>query len=169
MPPKRASETSGSLSVAGENANCSTTTGRRPLRVDVLFLHTTSMRFLTLACAFGAAAWFAVSAAADGGLGPDLPWSEAGLSERQAAAHLLDRFAYGARPGQINEVVELGLGNWIEGQLAGDLPGSVLDAKLSRMPAATMSHVTVAAISCPPAVAGSRRCYVVGGLLCNAK
>ncbi len=90
----------------------------------------------TLLLAVLAAIFF--PAAAAGGLGGDLPWREAGLSERQAAAHLLDRFAYGARPGQIDEVVELGLDNWLEGQLTGDLPGSVLDAKLARLPAATM-------------------------------
>ncbi len=82
----------------------------------------------------------AAPAMAGGGLDGDLPWREAGLNERQAAAHLLDRFAYGARPGQIDEVVELGLGNWIDGQLAGDLPGSVLEAKLSPMLATTMSQ-----------------------------
>ncbi len=82
----------------------------------------------------------AVPAFADGGLDGDLPWRQAGWTERQAAAHLLDRFAYGARPGQIDEVVEMGLGNWIEGQLAGDLPGSELAARLSRLPAVTMSQ-----------------------------
>ncbi len=68
----------------------------------------------------------------------ELPWRAAGLTQRQAAAHLLDRFAYGPRPGEIDEVVELGLENWLKGQLAGDLRGSVLDAKLSRLPAATL-------------------------------
>src|SRR5260370_1085969 len=29
-----------------------------------------------------------------------LPWREAGLTERQAAAHLLNRFAFGPRPGE---------------------------------------------------------------------
>ncbi len=96
------------------------------------------MKLLSLAVAV--MAFLAAAAEAAGGLDADLPWREAGLSERQAAARLLDRFAYGARPGQIDEVVELGLGNWIEGQLAGDLPGSVLDAKLSRVPAVAMSQ-----------------------------
>src|SRR5579864_6139505 len=34
-----------------------------------------------------------------------LPWKEAGLTERQAAAHLLNRFAFGPRPGEIDQVV----------------------------------------------------------------
>ncbi len=70
--------------------------------------------------------------------GLELPWREAGLTERQAAAHLLERFAYGPRPGEIDEVVRFGLGNWIEGQLAGDLPGALLSAKLARLPALSL-------------------------------
>ena len=82
----------------------------------------------------------AVIPAAAAGSVSDLPWREAGLNERQAAAHLLDRLAYGPRPGQIDEMVALGLGNWLEGQLAGDLPGSALEARLSRLPAAALSQ-----------------------------
>ena len=68
----------------------------------------------------------------------EIPWRQAGLSERQAAAFLLDRFAFGARPAEVDEVVELGLGNWLEGQLAGDLPGSVLLSKLAPLSAITL-------------------------------
>lgn len=73
----------------------------------------------------------------------ELPWKAAGLSERQAAAHLLERFAYGPRPGEIDELVRHGLGNWFEGQLAGDLPGALLEAKLARLPALSLSHAEV--------------------------
>ncbi len=73
------------------------------------------------------------------GWGRRIPWREAGLTERQAAAHLLDRFAHGPRPGEIDAVVEQGLGNWLEGQLAGDLPGSLLASKLARLPALTLA------------------------------
>ena len=87
----------------------------------------------------GTLVWLAAVAGATG-LEGDLPWRQTGLTERQAAAHLLDRFAYGARPGDIDEMVALGLGNWIEGQLAGDLPGSVLAAKLTRAPVVAMTQ-----------------------------
>jgi len=80
----------------------------------------------------------AVPARADSGR--ILPWREAGLTERQAAAHLLDRFAYGPRPGDVDEVVRLGLRNWLEGQLVGDLPGSLLNAKLAKLPAMELDH-----------------------------
>src|SRR5687767_7554242 len=37
------------------------------------------------------------------------PYKQAGLTERQAAAHLLSRFTYGATPHQVEEVVSIGL------------------------------------------------------------
>jgi hypothetical protein len=36
------------------------------------------------------------------------PYRQAGLTERQAAAHLLGRFTYGAMPGQVDAVVSRG-------------------------------------------------------------
>ncbi|HEY8021363.1 MAG TPA: hypothetical protein VIH93_09685, partial [Thermoanaerobaculia bacterium] len=57
--------------------------------------------------------WLAAAAgsgAAGGGSSSvHLPWRQAGLSERQAAAHLLNRFAFGPRPGEIDAVVAMGL------------------------------------------------------------
>ncbi len=84
--------------------------------------------------------WLTVEAArAESAWGLQIPWRASGLTERQAAAHLLDRFAYGPRPGDIDAVVELGIGNWVEGQLTGDMPGSVLGSKLARLPAMSLS------------------------------
>ncbi len=60
-----------------------------------------------------------------------LPWREAGLSERQAAAHLLDRFAFGARPGDVDRVVEMGLAAWLEQQLQGGLPDDEVARRLA--------------------------------------
>ena len=37
------------------------------------------------------------------------PWRRAGLTDRQAAAHLLDRFTFGARPGEVERVAAMGL------------------------------------------------------------
>jgi len=45
------------------------------------------------------------------------PYQEAGLTPEEAAAHLLNRFSYGPRPGQVQEVVNTGLENWFEAQL----------------------------------------------------
>ncbi|HET7179663.1 MAG TPA: DUF1800 domain-containing protein [Chryseosolibacter sp.] len=66
--------------------------------------------------------------------GPDVgafPYKVAGLTKRQAAAHLLSRFTYGAKPGQIDEVVKTGLENWFRQQLAADLPDADLNQMLS--------------------------------------
>jgi hypothetical protein len=35
-----------------------------------------------------------------------MPWRQAGLTEAEAAAHLLDRFAYGARPGEVEARID---------------------------------------------------------------
>ncbi len=55
-----------------------------------------------------------------GGPVPELPYREAGLSERQAAAHLLNRFGYGATSENIESVLQTGLAQWLARQLAGN-------------------------------------------------
>jgi uncharacterized protein (DUF1800 family) len=62
---------------------------------------------------------------------PKFPYKKAGLTTRQAAAHLLDRLSYGATPGQVDSVVKMGLENWFNQQLAGTLPDDSLDKRLS--------------------------------------
>lgn len=74
------------------------------------------------------------------------PWREAGLSERQAAAFALDRLAYGGRPGEVERVVEQGLAQWLERQLAADLSESeALRTRLAGLPALSMSAAEIAA------------------------
>jgi len=62
--------------------------------------------------------------------GDQLPWQAAGLDQRQAAAHLLDRFAYGPRPGDVDRVVAMGLETWLERQLGGGLADPEVDRQL---------------------------------------
>lgn len=80
------------------------------------------------------------------------PWREAGLTERQAAAHLLDRLSYGARPGEVERVAAMGVGRWLERQLAADLPEPALTAALARYDALGMSTDELAETFVPPAV-----------------
>jgi hypothetical protein len=47
----------------------------------------------------------------DDGPAYKFPFEKAGLTEEQAAAHLLSRFTYGATPGQIEDVSKQGLEN----------------------------------------------------------
>lgn len=68
------------------------------------------------------------------------PWAAAGLTERQATAHLLDRFTFGPAPGQIDEVVAEGLEQWFERQLAAGGSSDVLAHKLERLETVTMSN-----------------------------
>ena len=73
------------------------------------------------------------------GSGAPLPYREAGLSEREAAAHLLDRLAYGARPGEIDRVVAMGIEAWMEVQLAANAQEGALARFLTPLPALAMS------------------------------
>ena len=72
------------------------------------------------------------------------PYKKAGLTEREAAAHLLSRFTYGATPGQIDEVVNMGLEKWFEQQLKGDLPDDSLDKRLKDYDALKLSNEQIA-------------------------
>ncbi len=71
------------------------------------------------------------------------PWRRGGLTERQAAEHLLRRFTYGAKPGQVDEVVKLGLEKWWAQQLAGDLPDESVDTMLRAYDALQLTNEQV--------------------------
>ena len=71
------------------------------------------------------------------------PYKQAGLTERQAAAHLLSRFTYGAMPGQVDAVVQMGLEKWFAQQLEGQLADDSLDQVLSRYDALELSNQEV--------------------------
>ena len=68
------------------------------------------------------------------------PYRQAGLTERQAAAHLLNRFSYGATPAQIDAVVNMGLENWFEEQLKANLPDDTLNKHLSNYTSLSLSN-----------------------------
>jgi uncharacterized protein (DUF1800 family) len=67
------------------------------------------------------------------------PWSNAHLSDEQAAAHLVSRFTFGARPGQIEEVAREGPQQWFEHQLLGTDSEATLEAKLEDYPSLAMT------------------------------
>jgi len=68
------------------------------------------------------------------------PYRQAGLTERQAAAHLLSRFTYGAGPGQVDVVVKMGLEKWFAQQLEGNLPDDSLEQVLDRYDALKLTN-----------------------------
>jgi uncharacterized protein (DUF1800 family) len=75
----------------------------------------------------------------------DFPYAQAGLSERQAAAHLLSRFTFGTKPQQVDEIVNMGLEKWFLQQLNGTLSNELLDEKLSSYDALRLSNAEVVA------------------------
>ncbi|HEV9035348.1 MAG TPA: DUF1800 domain-containing protein, partial [Puia sp.] len=74
------------------------------------------------------------------GPGYRFPWEQAGLTERQAAAHLVSRLTYGATPGEIDAVVRMGLEKWFQQQLEAQVPDDSLDSVLSRYDALGLSN-----------------------------
>lgn len=69
-----------------------------------------------------------------------LPYKKAGLTQQQAAAHLLNRFSYGIQPGQIDEVVKMGLEKWLQQQLDAALTDTALDRRLQAFESLSMSN-----------------------------
>jgi len=71
------------------------------------------------------------------------PYKKGGLTERQAAAQLLSRFTYGATPGQVDQVVNMGLEKWFDQQLNADIPDDTLNRRLSSYDAINLSNAEV--------------------------
>jgi uncharacterized protein (DUF1800 family) len=97
----------------------------------------------TAIVAIGGASWAGVAAGSAEKATVHMPWKQAGLSERQAAAHLLNRFAFGPRPGEVDAVVKMGLDRWFERQLGADLPDAKALDDLRDLPALTMSTAQI--------------------------
>lgn len=76
----------------------------------------------------------------------ELPWRDAGLDVHQAAAHLLDRFAFGPRPGDVEAVVALGLEEWLELQLSGQIADAAFEGRLATLDSWSMSYREIAEV-----------------------
>ena len=87
--------------------------------------------------------WPGDSAAVEPAASYRFPWKEAGLTEREAAAHLLNRFSYGPRPGEIDRVLKVGLERWFERQLAARQAEPRLE-RLDELPALSMPAAQMA-------------------------
>ncbi len=72
-----------------------------------------------------------------------LPYRQAGLTEKQAAAHLLSRFTYGAKEGDVEALVKMGLEKWFTQQLEGDQKDLEVDEMLSKFDAITLTNTQV--------------------------
>ena len=56
-----------------------------------------------------------------------MPYKKEGLSEREAAEHLLGRLSFGARPGAVEKVLAIGLEKWVQQQLEQAAPDTELE------------------------------------------
>ncbi|MES2650659.1 MAG: DUF1800 domain-containing protein [Bacteroidota bacterium] len=73
----------------------------------------------------------------------NMPYKKAGLSEQQAAAHLLGRFTYGAKSGDVENVVKIGLEKWFAQQLEGNLEDLELNQELSKFEDINLTNTQV--------------------------
>lgn len=71
------------------------------------------------------------------------PYKQAGLTERQASAHLLSRFTYGASIGDVDRVMKTGLEKWFMQQLEGNIEDKELDTMLSKFDDINLTNTEV--------------------------
>lgn len=71
------------------------------------------------------------------------PYKQSGLTEREAAAHLLNRFTYGIKPGEIDAVLKVGLEKWFASQLKANLEDKELKQMLDKYDALQLSNAQV--------------------------
>ncbi|MEN9569509.1 MAG: hypothetical protein RL172_740 [Bacteroidota bacterium] len=75
-----------------------------------------------------------------------MPWKTAGITQRQAAAHLASRFTFGATPGLVDEMLHTGLEKWFALQLQGKQDDSKLLQLLQGYDALQLSNQQVLTI-----------------------
>jgi len=62
------------------------------------------------------------------------------LTDRQRAQHALDRLAFGAKPGDVDVVMRIGVDKWIDQQLHPErIPDAAVDARLTQYATLSMS------------------------------
>jgi len=76
------------------------------------------------------------------------PYAEVGLTQREAVAHMLNRFTFGPRPNQISQIMNLGLEKWFQKQLKPQQPSVILQNKLSNIAITNMTTRQI--LNCHP-------------------
>ena len=72
-----------------------------------------------------------------------LPYKKAGLTDQQAAAHLISRFTYGAKTGDVERVVKMGIDKWLNQQVNGSLEDDELNQALSKFEDINLTNTQV--------------------------
>ena len=84
-----------------------------------------------------------------------LPFTE--LTPDEAIAHALNRLGFGPRPGDVDQVRQMGLAKWIDRQLHPEsIDDSAMDARLQRFPTLAMSSEALLAKFPRPQLAAKR-------------
>ena len=73
------------------------------------------------------------------------PYQKAGLTQQEAAAHLLSRFSFGARPGDIEAVTKMGHEAWFSQQLEANLSDAKVDEAIAGYESLKMSNEEIVA------------------------
>jgi uncharacterized protein (DUF1800 family) len=73
----------------------------------------------------------------------NIPYKKFGYTPQHAAARLLDRFSFGAKPGQVEAVVNMGLENWLEQQFAANQPNEGLNKRLAAFKSLSLTNDTI--------------------------
>lgn len=73
------------------------------------------------------------------------PFREAGLTERQAAAHLLSRFTFGVRPSDVDKALAIGPEKWFQQQLEGRVSDVELNERLKSLDLLNLTNQQVVA------------------------
>ena len=68
------------------------------------------------------------------------PYKQVGLTDREAAAHLISRFTFGAKPAQVDELLQAGLEKWFEDQLNAGFADEALKQKLAGFESLRMAN-----------------------------
>lgn len=70
-------------------------------------------------------------------------YKKAGLTDRQAALHLLNRFTYGPKPNNVDELLKIGISKWFNQQLQANLNDDDLKEKLAGYDAINFTNTQV--------------------------
>jgi uncharacterized protein (DUF1800 family) len=73
----------------------------------------------------------------------NLPYKKMALTKEQAAAHLLGRFSFGATPGQVQAVADMGLEKWLQQQLDAKLPDDEVNRRLTGYDALALNNEAI--------------------------
>lgn len=72
-----------------------------------------------------------------------MPYKKEGLTEREAAEHLLGRLSFGARPRAVEKLLAMGLDEWVLQQLEQSLPDTELEKRLMGYDALSLDNETI--------------------------